>query len=716
MYVGGQRFGIELLERGDVVEYPDRPPMRAQDQVVLAWMDDDVVHGHSGQIHLERGPIRAAVKGNVGAVLGAGKQQARVARVLAHHVHRAAAGGDAARNRFPRLAVVGGHEEVHVEVVAAVTVKCHVGGPFRIARGCHAAHVGALGHARHALRDIFPGLAGVAGHLQVAVVGAHPEHRGRQRRFADCRDARILLHAVVARERILVGRFAHDGQLIALDTGGQVAAQLRPGVAAVCGLKKEVPAVVNRPRVVRRNDDGGVPLEAVTRLALFLHRADIARLVGAQVAPHHIAVLRFGVNCCRFGGIDLRVETIPTVHAVPVFVGDALLEPGRARPAPTAVVLQAAADVVRPAHVCAKLVELPERHRVDVFPSASAIIAPVNAAVAARDHVAGIRGVDPHGVIIAMDARHAIGDERLPPILGVIHRRAHHPDAQVVVGIDYDLAVVGGARIGVRHLLPTLAFVLAAEDAALRVLHDGINDVGVAAINADANAADVAALRVRQPLGEFLPGGAAVGALVDRAGRPAAVEAVGRAATLVGGRIECVGALRIHRQVHYARVLIDEKRLRPSLTAVSGLVNATLLVWTPQVPQRRYVHHVRVGGMNRDAADVMRVPEPHVRPRFPGVSGLIDPVAPRRALPVVRLARAHPHDRWVRGRHRHIPDGRDPLVVKHRLPRGAGVGGLPDAARGCAHVHRAGIGLDHGEIVDSPAHDGRAQLAPLQVL
>src|SRR2546422_7610829 len=58
------------------------------------------------------------------------------------------------------------------------------------------------------------------------------------------------------------------------------------------------------------------------------------------------------------------------------------------------------------------------------------------------------------------------------------------------------------------------------------------------------------------------------------AGRPAAVEAVGRAATLVGGRIECVGALRIHRQVHYACVLVDEKRLRPSLTAVSGLVRS----------------------------------------------------------------------------------------------------------------------------------------------
>src|SRR5207248_11318054 len=95
---------------------------------------------------------------------------------------------------------------------------------------------------------------------------------------------------------------------------------------------------------------------------------------------------------------------------------------------------------------------------------------------------------------------------------------------------------------------------------------------------------------------------------------------------------------------------------------------------------RRNVDRVRIGGTDDDAADVMRIGESHLLPRFSGVGRLVDAVAPRRALTIVRFAAAGPDDRWIGWRDRDCADRRRSLIIEHRLPRRAAVARFEDAA------------------------------------
>src|SRR5574341_980085 len=84
MEVGGGHGIVQLFKRRDVVEDPDRAAVSAEDEVVVARMDDDVVHRHGGEIHFDARPGAAAVEAGEGAVLGADKKQIGAARVLAN--------------------------------------------------------------------------------------------------------------------------------------------------------------------------------------------------------------------------------------------------------------------------------------------------------------------------------------------------------------------------------------------------------------------------------------------------------------------------------------------------------------------------------------------------------------------------------------------------------------------------------------------------------
>ncbi len=115
--VGGSHRVVQLLERRDVVEDPDGAAVGAEDQVVFARVDEDVVHRHGGEIHLYARPGAAAVEAGVGAVFGASEEQVGVARMLADHVDDAVRLRQVRRDGFPRLAEVGGHIDVNAKVV-----------------------------------------------------------------------------------------------------------------------------------------------------------------------------------------------------------------------------------------------------------------------------------------------------------------------------------------------------------------------------------------------------------------------------------------------------------------------------------------------------------------------------------------------------------------------------------------------------------------------
>ena len=212
-----------------------------------------------------------------------------------------------------------------------------------------------------------------------------------------------------------------------------------------------------------------------------------------QVAAREVAVLRFGVDDVRVGGVDAGVEAVAALHGDPVLVADAGGLQAGAGAAPGVVVLQAAADAVGLLEIVGDFVELAERDVVQVAPVAAAIPGHPDAAVVAVEDVVGIRRVDPDGVDIAVDIAEAGLHEGAAAILGHVDVDAAEPDLLVVVGVDADLAEVGGPRIGVAHAGPGGALVFGAVDAAERgVLEFGVDDVGVLAIDVERAAADVA--------------------------------------------------------------------------------------------------------------------------------------------------------------------------------------------------------------------------------
>src|SRR3954468_21938710 len=95
--------------------------------------------------------------------------------VLANHMHRPVVIGQAIANGLPGLAVVGGHVNIDVEVVAAMAIEGRIGRAFSMARSHYAGYVSSFGNTLHFFRNVLPVLAAVAAHVQVAIVSAYPQ-------------------------------------------------------------------------------------------------------------------------------------------------------------------------------------------------------------------------------------------------------------------------------------------------------------------------------------------------------------------------------------------------------------------------------------------------------------------------------------------------------------------------------------------------------------
>src|ERR1043166_7545787 len=106
------------------------------------------------------------------------------------------------------------------------------------------------------------------------------------------------------------------------------------------------------------------------------------------MAPAHAAVLHLVVAQVGIARIDGAATAVAAEDGEPVFVdrADASLE-ADARPAPGAVVLEAAVNPVRPFVADGDMVELTERHRVEVVPVVGAVAADVVAAAGAGEDV-----------------------------------------------------------------------------------------------------------------------------------------------------------------------------------------------------------------------------------------------------------------------------------------------------------------------------------------
>src|SRR6185503_13013068 len=143
---------------------------------------------------------------------------------------------------------------------------------------------------------------------------------------------------------------------------------------------------------------------------------------------------------------------------------------------------------------------------------------------------------------------------------------------------------------------------------------------------------------------QLLPRRAGIDRLVDRAARPAAVEAVGLAQELIGRGVEHVRVARIDHDVGRAGERVDVEHFGPGASRIARLEDAALGITGPEVAGGRDVRDVRVRRIEDDASNRARVMETDVRPRVAGVGRAIDTAAPRRALAIVLFARSGPDD------------------------------------------------------------------------
>src|SRR4029079_9167289 len=143
------------------------------------------------------------------------------------------------------------------------------------------------------------------------------------------------------------------------------------------------------------------------------------------------------------------------------------------------------------------------------------------------------------------------------------------------------------------------------------------------------------------------------------------------------------------------RRIVHEQHARPGRTAVATAIYAARVVLRVHVSLRRDEHTVRVARVYEDARDLLRLLEPDVRPRRPGIGALVHAVAFGHAAAGDQVAGADVYDVAVRWRHLERADHLGVLdAVGDGPPGGTGVGGLPDAAGGRSDVERARL-ADH---------------------
>ncbi len=522
-----------------------------------------------GRLSFRELPGGAVVAGKRDPALGAEIELAAAGGVLPHRVEVDVA-RQAAVEPLPGAAEVGRLPEVGSHVVEAVGVHHQVGGGGVEAGGLEHRHRAPLGQAGNGGGDLAPALAAVLGDVHPPVVAAGPDQVLAQRRLGEGEHRAVGLDAgVVAGDR------AARPLLFRLVVARQVRADGGPGLAAVGGAEDDVGGVVDHLGIVRRDGDGGGPLEAVAHGLAAVARgivrpgADGALLARAVVVAGDVAQILAGVDDGGIGRIGDHPAGLAAADAVPEGIGQAAAGQRVARSLAGADVLHRAGHPEGHPVVGRHMVELADRQRRSE-PALAAVGRDVDAAVVARDHPPGVERVDPQVVVVAMIQTRGGEDLEGPAAVDAFEQRhVGHPDLLRIDRIHRHGRVVPGAlpelAIG-RGQRPALAAVVRAVEPALLRLDQRIDPPAVRRRHGDADLAPDA-FRQTAP-GELLPGVAAVARHPEAAARTAARHLPGAPPRLPQAGEDDVGIGRIESDGRGARVRILLQHLLPGLAAV----------------------------------------------------------------------------------------------------------------------------------------------------
>ena len=220
------------MQRRQVVEDPERPALRRDDQILV--VDLDVGDRHVRQVQLERLPVRAVVERDEHPELGAGVEQPFAIGILAHDARRPVGRNAVLAVGQPRpgLAVVVGLDRCTADSRRADSDR-----PRSTPSLCGAATASMYctrPPGRQVLRrDVRPRLAVVARHVERAVVRAGPDDARLRRRLGDrVQRAVELLARHVARDRLAARALAAGG--MRGEIGRLIRSQVTPSSRVRC--------------------------------------------------------------------------------------------------------------------------------------------------------------------------------------------------------------------------------------------------------------------------------------------------------------------------------------------------------------------------------------------------------------------------------------------------------------------------------------------------
>ena len=123
---------------------------------------------------------------------------------------------------LPCLAEVFRYVNVRIEVIGAVTIKCHIAATRSKAAWRNAGDKSVLWQAWNLAIEVLPGRSAILGKLKVSIINADPQHSLLRWAFLNCDDLGEAILAIAAGHHSLGNLTAHDRQLITVKTTCQI--------------------------------------------------------------------------------------------------------------------------------------------------------------------------------------------------------------------------------------------------------------------------------------------------------------------------------------------------------------------------------------------------------------------------------------------------------------------------------------------------------------
>ena len=279
---GVQRAARDLAQRGVVVQHVEAPSEGGAHDVLVAPVQLQVAEGDGGRAR-QPVPVSASVGREVEAPLRRDEEQILILMVLLNRPHDGSVLQVPGDGR-PALPVVVAPEDVGGVVAGLVPVRDREH-RRRVVLAClDIVDEGTLGHPR---KRRHPGPAGtrVGGEVNQPIVSAGVQGILLQRALADRGDGRVHGHGPVVVERVQFPHPSHEGQLVAIDVGGQVPAYRGPGIAPILAAPKALGCEIETARGVRAHQDGGIPVPALRRIPGLRLGLDLNGFVAPAVDP-----------------------------------------------------------------------------------------------------------------------------------------------------------------------------------------------------------------------------------------------------------------------------------------------------------------------------------------------------------------------------------------------------------------------------------------------